>query len=191
VNTKRVNSAAGVILAALEQNRTPAGIALALESAGLLMTPETAADMASLSAEAVRVAEESVTELKREHAENARLRERIAELEKAAEEIRYLHKDSPMGPCPVCIDADAMVRGDDPTLPYPCPTARLAGAKDCDPQSGDALTRLLAPTQALRVGEPGACTECGDGPSKWCAGCAKCSCEPKHDTGCAYAGALQ
>ncbi|MGW5616205.1 hypothetical protein [Streptomyces sp. NPDC003877] len=88
MNTRRVNGAAGVILAALEQDRTPAGIALALESAGLLMTPETAADMASVSADAVRVAEESVEELRREHAESARLRlalreacDQVAELE--------------------------------------------------------------------------------------------------------------
>ncbi|PZT70147.1 hypothetical protein DN402_31455 [Streptomyces sp. SW4] len=144
-----------------------------MESAGLLMTPETANDMASVSTDAVRVAEESVAELKREHAESERLRERIAELEKAAEEIRHLHKDSPMGPCPVCIDSDAMARGADYTLPYPCPTARLAGAKDCDPP------------QAL---QPGACTTCGDGPNDWCVGCAKCRCEPQHDKGCMYAG---
>ncbi len=61
--------------------------------------------------------------------------DRVAELEDAAQKIVHLHKDSPMGPCPVCIDGDAMVRGDDYTLPYPCPTARLAGAKDCDPPS--------------------------------------------------------
>ncbi|MEU9558037.1 hypothetical protein [Streptomyces fumanus] len=35
--------------------------------------------------------------------------------------------------------------------------------------------------------EPGACTKCGDGPSRWCVGCAKCSCEPLHDQGCMYA----
>lgn len=64
-----------------------------------------------------------------------KLRPRVAELEAAAQAIVHLHKDSPMGPCPVCIDGDAMVRGDDYTLPYPCPTARLAGAKDCDPPS--------------------------------------------------------
>jgi hypothetical protein len=58
---------------------------------------------------------------------------RVAELEQAMTEIRHLHKDSPMGPCPVCIDSDAMALGDDGTVPYPCPTARLAGAKDCDP----------------------------------------------------------
>lgn len=45
MNTKRVNSAAGVINAALTQNRTAAGIALALESAQLLMTSETVAEL--------------------------------------------------------------------------------------------------------------------------------------------------
>ncbi|MEV6180135.1 hypothetical protein [Streptomyces sp. NPDC052015] len=54
MNTRSVNSAAGVILAALQQNRVPAGIALALDSAGLLMTPETARELAELRA---RVAE--------------------------------------------------------------------------------------------------------------------------------------
>ncbi|WP_460071138.1 hypothetical protein [Streptomyces sp. YKOK-I1] len=48
MNTQLVNSAAGVILAALTQNRTAAGIALALESAQLLMTPETAAELKRL-----------------------------------------------------------------------------------------------------------------------------------------------
>jgi hypothetical protein len=54
--------------------------AFALESAQLLQSPETAAQSA-VSADAVRVAEESVAELRREHEENARLRARIAELE--------------------------------------------------------------------------------------------------------------
>lgn len=38
-----------------------------------------------------------------------------------------------MGPCPVCIDADAVAAGGDGLVPYPCPTGRLAGAQDCDP----------------------------------------------------------
>ncbi|MFE2710555.1 hypothetical protein ACFXKI_00840 [Streptomyces mirabilis] len=58
---------------------------------------------------------------------------RVAELEGALTEIRHLHKDSPMGPCPVCIDADAAAAGGDGLVPYPCPTGRLAGAQDCDP----------------------------------------------------------
>ncbi|MFI9154555.1 hypothetical protein [Streptomyces sp. NPDC053367] len=52
----------------------------ALESAQMLQSPETAAERAAAEV-AVRVAEETLAELKREHAENARLRERIAELE--------------------------------------------------------------------------------------------------------------
>ncbi|MGW2379267.1 hypothetical protein [Streptomyces sp. NPDC001658] len=54
MNTKLVNTAADVILAALTQNRTAAGIAMALESAQLLMSPETAAELERLRA---RVAE--------------------------------------------------------------------------------------------------------------------------------------
>jgi hypothetical protein len=55
------------------------------------------------------------------------------EAQAALEQIRHLHKDSPMGPCPVCIDADAAAAGGDGLVPYPCPTGRLAGAQDCDP----------------------------------------------------------
>lgn len=64
------------------------------------------------------------------------VQEMFLELQKAQaalEEIRHLHKDSPMGPCPGCIDADAVVAGGDGLMPYPCPTGRLAGAQDCDP----------------------------------------------------------
>ncbi|MEU6552066.1 hypothetical protein ABZ915_17545 [Streptomyces sp. NPDC046915] len=57
----------------------------------------------------------------------------VHRLRAAMEEIRHLHKDSPMGPCPLCIDADALAEGRDGLMPYPCPTARLAGAQDCDP----------------------------------------------------------
>ncbi|MFF1544123.1 hypothetical protein [Streptomyces sp. NPDC058291] len=59
----------------------------------------------------------------------------VRRLTAALEQIRHLHKDSPMGPCPVCIDADAVVAGGDGLVAYPCPTARLAGAQDCDPPS--------------------------------------------------------
>lgn len=48
MNTRLVNTAAGVILAALTQNRTAAGIALALESAQLLQSPEKAAELVAL-----------------------------------------------------------------------------------------------------------------------------------------------
>lgn len=81
MNTRRVNSAADVIQKALQQNRTAAGIATALETEGLLMSPEAAADIASVSTDAVSLLEQAVAELKREHEENARLRARVAELE--------------------------------------------------------------------------------------------------------------
>ncbi|MFB7548541.1 hypothetical protein [Streptomyces sp. NPDC056154] len=61
------------------------------------------------------------------------LLDRVAELEAKLAAIRHLHKDSPMGPCPVCFDGDDHVAGGDGLVPYPCPTARLAGAEDCDP----------------------------------------------------------
>ena len=70
----------------------------------------------------------------REYGELAARRESELIARRAAlEEIRHLHKDSPMGPCPVCIDADAVAAVGDGLVPYPCPTGRLAGAQDCDP----------------------------------------------------------
>ncbi|MBZ3909389.1 hypothetical protein [Streptomyces acidiscabies] len=75
------------------------------------------------------------------------LRARVAELEGTLRQIRYLHTDSPMGPCPVCIDADALGRGKDYTVPWPCPTAQLTGAEEFVP---DGITRRLAPTQTLQ-----------------------------------------
>lgn len=62
MNTKLVNSAAGVILAALTQNRTAAGIALALDSAQLLMTPETAAELKRLRERVVELEEQLVAQ---------------------------------------------------------------------------------------------------------------------------------
>jgi hypothetical protein len=75
------------------------------------------------------------------HSRAATAEGRVAELETAMRQIRHLHKDSPMGPCPVCIDADAAAAGGDGLVPYPCPTARLAGAQDCDPPSFRAAAR--------------------------------------------------
>ncbi|NUS22731.1 MAG: hypothetical protein HOV92_00685 [Streptomyces sp.] len=51
MNTKLVNTAADVINAALTQNRTAAGIALALDSAQLLQSPETAKELERLRVE--------------------------------------------------------------------------------------------------------------------------------------------
>lgn len=52
MNTKRVNAAAGVIARAMENGRrVPAGMAMALESAQMLMSPEVAAELARLRAQ--------------------------------------------------------------------------------------------------------------------------------------------
>ncbi|MCT2547379.1 hypothetical protein [Streptomyces atratus] len=51
---------------------------------------------------------------------------RIAELEAALNAIRHLHKDSPMGPRPVCFDGDDHAAGGDGLVSYPCPTVRRA-----------------------------------------------------------------
>ncbi|MFJ5057754.1 hypothetical protein ACIP72_37005, partial [Streptomyces cyaneofuscatus] len=48
MNAKRVSAAAGVVLAAQKQRQTPAGIAAALEAAGLLQSPESAAERVAL-----------------------------------------------------------------------------------------------------------------------------------------------
>jgi len=71
------------------------------------------------------------TKLKVAERQNAEMRQQLTA-------IRHLHKDSPMGPCPVCVDSDALARGDDYTVPYPCPTARAAGATDCEPKGATA-----------------------------------------------------
>ncbi|MFF7550880.1 hypothetical protein ACFZCU_45860 [Streptomyces canus] len=48
MNTKALNALADVICRAQEQDRTPMGIAFAVDSAGLHMSPETAAELESL-----------------------------------------------------------------------------------------------------------------------------------------------
>jgi protein-tyrosine-phosphatase len=48
MNTKALNALAGVICRAQEQDRTPMGIAFAVDSAGLHMSPETAAELEQL-----------------------------------------------------------------------------------------------------------------------------------------------
>jgi hypothetical protein len=84
----------------------------------------------------------------------------IRRLRAVMEQIRHLHKDSPMGPCPVCIDADAAAAGGDGLVPYPCPTGRLAGAQDCDPPHVRAAEEQSAP-DPLAYGPTGYRCGCG------------------------------
>ncbi len=75
----------------------------------------------------------------------------VLRLRAAMEQIRRLHTDSPMGPCPVCIDADALAAGGDGLVPYPCPTARLAGAQDCDPPARAAAVAAAGNTDGTNA----------------------------------------
>jgi hypothetical protein len=98
MNTRALNALAGVIAAAMKEDRTPMGIALAIESAGMLQSPETAAELESLRrevqsnrvdgerlirAEQRRAELEAVLSTHRadDRAEIDRLRARVAELE--------------------------------------------------------------------------------------------------------------
>lgn len=237
MNTNLVNSAAGVINAALTQNRTAAGIALALESAQMLMTPETAAELEKARLRVDEVERKytfDTAELKRQLdsarvdgqrlraeraevgneiarfgiygaalpaakalvkradelvTENAQLRARVAELEAERHSTNEALDDAVQE-----LRMSYAERAQRETHPGRRQAWRmLAQAEESErvanalltaeaARSADKLTALLAPTQALR--EDGACTECGDAPSSWCPGCAKCSCVPEHDMGC-------
>ncbi|MFD8845504.1 hypothetical protein [Streptomyces pseudogriseolus] len=78
MHTRAINSAAGVLLAAMQQGRqTPAGLAIALDAACLLNSPEHAAEDAALRAE-----RHTTNEALSDAAEQLRAdRDRIAELE--------------------------------------------------------------------------------------------------------------
>lgn len=136
--TRAVTALAALIHDAQQRRSTAYGIALDVDRAQMLMSPETAA-AAERVRESLSAAESANSDLEARllsaETERDQLRARVAELVAAAEAIRHLHTDSPAGPCPVCVDNDAMIAGEDYTVPYPCPTARLAGAKDALPPS--------------------------------------------------------
>lgn len=64
MNARALTALAGVIAAAMRQDRTPMGIALAIESAGLLQSPESAAELVALRAERDPRRDESVAKLR-------------------------------------------------------------------------------------------------------------------------------
>ncbi|PJN38957.1 hypothetical protein CG747_20645 [Streptomyces sp. CB02959] len=70
MNTLLIKAAADLIFRAMQTHRTPAGIAMALDAAGMLQSPETAA-------------------------EAERLRARVAELEQQTAAVRVLHAKYP------------------------------------------------------------------------------------------------
>lgn len=107
MHTRAVNAAAGVLLAAMEQGRQiPTSLAIALDSAGLLNSPEHAAEHERLLAER-HSTNESVDEAARALRAN---RDRIAELEAAAAKARAAAlkeaAEELMAACPEHGDAD-------------------------------------------------------------------------------------
>jgi hypothetical protein len=156
----------------MQQNRTPAGIALALESAGLLMSPEAAKDLASVSTDAVQVAERAVGELKREHGisgelqrlldkayddltganlslyeeelETARLRLALKSAQRGRREARaeLARLLSATQVRVAALEAERHATNE--------ALADTTVAQRAAERSADMLTRMLAPTQALR-----------------------------------------
>lgn len=114
MNARRVNTVAGVILAAQKTHQTAAGIAMVLESAGLLQSPESAAEQAAVFATneelLVRVERADLERLQVE-TENRRLARRLAALE--AERAALLALHTPFPDSPHCV-ADGEQ--------WPCPT---------------------------------------------------------------------
>ncbi|GHH29946.1 hypothetical protein [Streptomyces rubradiris] len=88
MNTRSVNSAAGVILAAMQQKQTATGIALALESAGLLMSPESATDLQGRLDEAHEELTGVSLSLYEEELETARLRLALKSAQRGRREMR-------------------------------------------------------------------------------------------------------
>ncbi|KPL29095.1 hypothetical protein JI76_28680 [Streptomyces anulatus] len=84
MNARRINAAAGVVLAAQKQRNTATGIAAALEAAGLLQSPESAAERAQLQDDITG----ACLARYEEEQENLRLRARVAELEAQAAELK-------------------------------------------------------------------------------------------------------
>lgn len=68
------------------------------------------------------------------------------------EAVIDLHTDSPMGPCPVCIDGENLLAGGDGHIDWPCPTLRLLGVMPLEPEPvTSGLRRAYPPGHGLQV----------------------------------------
>jgi hypothetical protein len=163
MNTRLVNSAAGVVQAAMEQGRqTAAGIALALDAAQLLMSPEVAAELERLRAER-HSTNESVSEADEALRAN---RDRIAELETTNDALRArlaVLEAQRAALAERLLAGQQWRRGRNPELVsedrVSQPELRVIfGIPLAAPWDGvaeaDGITRRIAPTQALREEPP-------------------------------------
>ncbi|MFJ6667481.1 hypothetical protein [Streptomyces sp. NPDC091383] len=144
MNTRSVNAAAGVIQAALAQGRSAAGVALALESAQLLQSPERAAEFERMRAQ--------IAELEAERHET---NEALADVTVA---LRGAHEETDPGACQGCgslpeqwcPDCAACEKGCFGGFDgNECTHGNAPWRRPSAAESADRLTRLLAPTQAL------------------------------------------
>ncbi|MFJ4624296.1 hypothetical protein [Streptomyces sp. NPDC088812] len=147
MNTKLVNTAADVINAALTQNRTAAGIALSLESAQLLMSPEISAELKAFRS-----------------LELADIDGRVSASCPEPGHSTWLRAKGDVRGCPWCRVEELLAERQTTNAALVDVTLAQRAAEgrpvDEDPiayalteaaeASADKLTRLLAPTQALR-----------------------------------------
>lgn len=135
MNAQRVNVAAGVIARAMKNGtQTAAGLAIALDSAQLLQSPETAAELEQLRARVAELEAErhSMNEALSDAAESLRAnRDRIADLEALT--------PAAVQTCRVC--------GAGYTYGQPCSTCEFNARMAAE---ADGITRRIAPTQTLR-----------------------------------------
>ncbi|MGW2692418.1 hypothetical protein ACWC3Y_11210 [Streptomyces sp. NPDC001296] len=154
VNTKRVNAAAELIRRSMGNGRqTPAGWAMDLESAQLLQSPETAAELEQLRAQVAELlAERHTTNEALDDAVKALRadRDRIAELE--AEKKRVAAHAEHLATCLVARSEELMA-AEDPCRPCGCPKRFDRHADGCPTlaaEPADGITRRNVPLQALR-----------------------------------------
>lgn len=147
MNARLVNSAAGVVQAAMEQGRrTATGIAVALESAQLLMTPEIAAELERLRA---RVAE---LEAQRQADHGTWQHDlRTARSEREATAARIAGLESERHSTNEALDDAVQALRAKQEEPAPLIVGRPLPPRDAvEDVTPDAITRRIAPTQALR-----------------------------------------
>jgi hypothetical protein len=173
MTTRAVNAAAGVILAAMQQGRqTPTGLAIALDSACLLNSPEHAAEVAKLQAriaelEAVAYGDAEVrllnpveqmrhlhacvaAQMSRADTLDRLCREQRARADQAEEQLAA--KDRPVDEDPIVYaltDKAAQL----PAAPRVRHLRELLD-RQCDQTEADGITRRIAPTQALQLEDP-------------------------------------
>ncbi|MEU6758023.1 hypothetical protein [Streptomyces sp. NPDC046685] len=169
MNTHRVNAAAGVLHAAMEQGKTlPQTLAYALESAQLLQSPETAAELSRLRA--------------LQNARPAELSEaQIDALADAGNRALNDHYHDDLCHCSdwpeSCASSGNYFAGSWDTAAFDIGMAAVIGLWESmrAPAEADELSRLrdrVAELEAERTRQ--ACDQCGTPPQEWCERCASC-----------------